>query len=85
VAGKDLALQVEYGLLRAAPLALEMTMDAIGTAAAKDHHHFRLGLPEGAAVWAFNDGVNARRSGAVLHSNPQRCCGAFRARHSEEV
>ena len=50
VAGKDLALQVEYGLVRAAQLAFEVTVNAIGTAAAKDHHHLRLGLPEGAAV-----------------------------------
>lgn len=79
VAGKDFALQMEYGLVRAATVALEVTVNAIGTAAAKDHHRLRLGLPEGAAVWAFDDGVNARRSGAVLHSNPQRYCGAYLA------
>jgi len=37
VAGKDLALPVEYGLARAAPLALEVTVNALGTAAASVH------------------------------------------------
>jgi len=54
VAGKDLALPVEYGLARAAPLALEVTVNALGTAAASVHgirnkrklvhRHLRLGL-----------------------------------------
>lgn len=71
MAGKDLSLEMERRLGGPATFAPEVAMNAFRALAAKQHHHLPRWLRDAPAVGAIDNGMDKRRSSAVLNSRAQ--------------